>query len=411
MIGRVAVVFAFRSLLRNPRRTFLSVIGMGIGCSLGLIGTAFFTGEVEMIVRVASLNGTGHVRVVHAGWLDTNENSLRLVDWEAAREAAEAIPGVKITVPRARINGLLAFGNRVAGVEIAGVDPEAEWASNRTVSKSKITGRYLEPGDRDRVVIGLALADRLDVELDDDLLVTLSGRDEVRSAMLNIVGIADTGNRDIDTTICHITLQNLEEITGFEGPGEIAILIEDYRQIDATRKALAATVPPGNTVITWKEANPAMAAGVEGDRASLAFMSFVLVLVVALGIMSAQLTAFLERRREFGVLTALGMKSRQIVGLLFLEAIITGVGGAAVALLLGVPVSYLLSTKGLNIEAILGQSIAMENVLFEPIFYGDFGVWIVWYALVVSLAATIAASLYPAWFAIKMNPAEAMRVT
>jgi ABC-type antimicrobial peptide transport system permease subunit len=50
------------------------------------------------------------------------------------------------------------------------------------------------------------------------------------------------------------------------------------------------------------------------------------------------------------------------------------------------------------------------GVLWDPVIYGGFGLWIVWYVLWVSLAATVAASIYPIWFATRVNPAEALRV-
>jgi ABC-type lipoprotein release transport system permease subunit len=410
MIGTVSYKYALRSLHRHTRRTILSVIGIGIGCAMGLVATSWISGGGDMQIRAACESGAGHLRIVPAQWPESRENSLRLADWHKALAAVEARSDVHAIAVRARASGLLAFGNRTAGVEMVGVMPDGERASNRIVRRARIEGRYLRTEDKGTVVIGRVLADRLDVELDDDLLVTLSGQDEIRRAMLRIVGILETGSREIDGIICQVTLDELNGITGFEGPGEIAILLDDNRHIGRACEELANAVPEGNTVITWREVRPEIATGVAADRMFTRLLIGIVVIVVLLGIASAQLTAVLERRREFGVLTALGMKSRQIVSLLMIEAAAIGLGGAGVTLLVGGPVSYWLATWGVNIKWMMGDDLSIGGVLIDPVMYGSFGAWVVWYALGVSIAATLGATVYPAWRAARTDPAQAMRI-
>jgi ABC-type lipoprotein release transport system permease subunit len=289
------------------------------------------------------------------------------------------------------------------------VQPEEEAKLNRVVRRAEIEGRYLEPGETNRIVIGQALAERLDVGLDDELYVTLSGADEMCSAMLVIVGVIKTGSREIDASIAHTTLETLNDVTGYDGPGEISILLENYEQIDADRRRLAATVPPGNAVITWKQINPGFAANIEGDRAFMHILIVIIILVVSLGIASAQLTGILERRRELAILSALGMKGRQVLGLIVLEAVMIGLGGAVVALITGGSVAYYLATEGVNLATFMGEELSFGDVLFDPYIYGDFGAWLIWYALGIAEIATVSASLYPAWLAVRVDPADSLR--
>jgi len=410
MIGTVSAKYVLRSLLRHPRRSVLSVLGVGVGCAIGLFAASWIGGAREMQIRAASESGAGHLRVVPNDWPRTRENSLRLVAWQRALDEIRSLPGVKAIAVRARANGLLALGNRTAGVEVTGVDPEAELDSNRIVRKGDLEGRYLRSDDSNAVVIGRALARRLDVSLDDDLYITLAGRDEIRSAMLRIVGIAATGSRDIDASICHVIWRDVEKMTGYAGPGEISILLEDYRLMDSAQKELAERLGGSNTVISWQDVNPGLAANVEGDTVFMNGLICIIVVVVSLGIAGAQLTAVLERRREFAILSALGMKGRQVVALIVLEALIVGLGGAIVALMLGGPAAYLLATKGVNLAAFVGDDLSFGGVLLDPRVYGDFGIWLIWYALAVSVAATAVASIYPAWLAARIDPADALRV-
>lgn len=409
MIGRISAKFALLNLWRHPRRTILSMAGVGIGVAIGLIATSWIRGGSEMQIRAVSESGAGHLRIVAKGWSAERENTLRLPDRQQIERAVQTTEGVGTAAPRARVNGLLAFGNRIAGVEIVGVSPDLEKMSNRIVFKSRIAGRYLRRGDQGMVVIGGTMAERLRVEVDDDLYVTLSGPDGVRSAMLRIAGVLATGVRELDSAICQVTIETLEEISGYAGAGEISILLDDYRRIEAIRHELSRRLPEVE-VVSWKEVNPAIAANVDGRSGFMRTLVAIIIIVVGLGIISAQLTAVLERRREMAMLTALGMKARQVIALVVIEALAIALGGSVIAVSIGGAAAYRLSTAGVDLRALMGEEFTIGNVLLDPYIYGDFGWWIIAYALSVSIAATVAASLYPAWIASRVEPADALRM-
>jgi putative ABC transport system permease protein len=409
MIRNVSAKYAWRSLLRHTRRTILSVVGIGIGVSMALIATSWISGAAGMEIRALVESGTGHLRVVPSQWLVKRENTLRLDRWEQALKLSQALPGAKVVAMRARANALLAFGIRAVGVEMTGVQPQQEQQINRVVRRARIEGRYLAPGDSDKIVIGSTLAERLDVAVGDDLYTTLSGREGMQSAMFTIVGVMHTGSSDLDLSIAHVTLDDIERVTGYEGPGEITILLSGFGLVDSAQEKLARELPGGDAVITWRQIDPSYAAGVESDRAFMGILIAIVVAVVARGITSAQLAAVLERRRELAILSALGMKGRQVIALLLLEAAAVGLGGAAIALLLGGSISYYLASTGVNIAAMMGGETAFGDVLLDPRVYGAFGPWVVWYALAIAEAATVAATLYPAWLAIRVDPADSLR--
>jgi ABC-type lipoprotein release transport system permease subunit len=409
MIRTVAAKYALRSLMRNPRRTILSVVGVAVGCTIGLFAKAWYSGATDWQIRAASESGVGHLLVVNERWREVRENTLRVRDWRKAMETARAEPGVVSVAPRIKASGLLALGNKTAAVEIAGVNPDAERASNRTVGRARIEGRYLEVDGASEVVIGRGLAATLGAELDDQLVVTLSGKDEVQSAMLTVVGILDAGIDSLNDVICHANLGDIERLSGREGVGEIGIMLEDHDRIDLVQTSLTTKLPEGSALITWGEVMTAFSMNIESDTAAFSFMIFVIMLVVGLFIMSAQLSAVLERRKEFAVLSALGMKGRRVVSIVLIEGFLTGVIGACLASLLGGGLAYWLSL-GVDVRALFGDSFDSLGVLMDPIVYGDFGIWIIRYSLTVCVIATVVASLVPAWKATKVDPAEALRM-
>ena len=402
--------YAMRSLLRHGRRTVLSVVGIGVGCGLCLFLIAFVRGESKMMLRAAAESGAGHLRIVPAGWNETRENDLRLADWKRVRKIAESMDEVEVVTPHARKEVLLGFGTRVAGVVMVGVDPNTEQVANRLV-RNVVDGRYLD-GSSGTTVIGKTIADRLRVDVDDQLMVTAAGADgQIAGAMLTIVGIVETGSGDLDSTICQVNLQEVEQITHLHGAGDLTILVKNPKKLKSIADSLREKLDSRYSVVTWEQLMPELASGVKVDETWTGLIVSIVMIVVFLGIASAQLTAVLERRREFAVLSAVGMKGSRLVRIMVFEGLALGLAGAVAGLMIGVPPAYWVATKGIDFASMYGTNdMSVSNILIDPVFKGDFGWWLVPLSFVLALTATILSSLYPAWYAAKTDPAAALRV-
>ena len=78
--------------------------------------------------------------------------------------------------------------------------------------------------------------------------------------------------------------------------------------------------------------------------------------------------------------------------------------------MVGGPVTYWLSTSGVDLGKMMGGELSFSGMLMDPVMYGSFGSWVVWYAVGVSIVSTLGATVYPAWRAARTDPAQAMRV-
>jgi ABC-type lipoprotein release transport system permease subunit len=409
-MGPVAARYALRSVGRNVRRTMLSVVGIGIGCALALFMESVNRGREELVARVGAYSGAGHLRVVPSGWRERRDPRLRLADAPAALRAARALPDALAVTVRARAQVLLAMGTHVVAAEMVGVDPEQEPRVYRFAQKLG-RGRYLLPGEASAVVVGTVIADRLDAGVGDEILATAVGQGgRIESAMLRIVGVVSTGSEPIDAGFCHVPLVDVERLTGLTGPGEVTLILRDWRATDAARGLLAGRLTAGDDALTWGEITPELKGHIAQDNATSRFVSGVILLIVFLGVASAQLAAVLERRREFAVLSALGMSTGRMVRLLLEEAVAVGLAGAVLGLTLGLPLLWRFERVGLDFRKYMGSGYAFEGVVIEPVIYGDLGPWVFPYVLSVAVGATVIASLYPALFVARTDPAVALRV-
>jgi ABC-type lipoprotein release transport system permease subunit len=162
-------------------------------------------------------------------------------------------------------------------------------------------------------------------------------------------------------------------------------------------------------VMTWEELSPDFKGHMRQDELSARAISVIIMLIVLLGVASAQLAAVLERRREFAVLSALGMSGWSMVRLVLLESVTLGVAGGALGMAIGVPLIWRLSITGIDFSGFMG-GFAFGGAFVEPVLFVDFGWWVLPYCVSVALGATMLASLYPATFAARTDPAVALRV-
>jgi ABC-type lipoprotein release transport system permease subunit len=409
-MGAVSARYAMRSVGRNARRTMLSIAGIGIGCTLALFMESVNRGREELVARMGAYSGAGHLRVVPRGWRERRDPRLRLADAPAALQAARALRDAAAVTVRARAQVLLAMGTHVVAAEMVGVDPEQEPRVYRFAQKLG-RGRYLLPGEASAVVVGTVIADRLDAGVGDEILATAVGQGgRIESAMLRIVGVVSTGSEPIDAGFCHVPLVDVERLTGLTGPGEVTLILRDWRATDAARGLLAGRLTAGDDALTWGEITPELKGHIAQDNATSRFVSGVILLIVFLGVASAQLAAVLERRREFAVLSALGMSTGRMVRLLLEEAVAVGLAGAVLGLTLGLPLLWRFERVGLDFRKYMGSGYAFEGVVIEPVIYGDLGPWVFPYVLSVAVGATVIASLYPALFVARTDPAVALRV-
>jgi ABC-type lipoprotein release transport system permease subunit len=190
-----------------------------------------------------------------------------------------------------------------------------------------------------------------------------------------------------------------------DGASEVALFLEQVGQEDAVVAALGPELA-GYDVDSWETLRPEFRETMETKAAVTGFMGIVVVLIASIGILNLMMMAVFERTREMGVLAALGMKGRQIMGLYLLEGTFIGIVGAAIGCTLGAVLLWWLSQVGIDFASAQGMgeiTALMGERLYPTVSPGD----IVSRGVLVAVVAALA-SLYPAWQASRQQPAEAL---
>ena len=404
----LTIKMAWRNLSRYRQRTFFSILGVTIGCSVSLLNISLVKGKVDLFIRTVAEGGVGHLRVVDQNWLDSRDLNLRLKDFRQELKAVRAIPEVLVATPRARVQALAAMGTRLQGTELAGVDPESEPVALRA-ARMVAKGRYLNSLDRHKIVIGKALAESLRADIGDSLVITaVDPNGNLQNQMFEIIGLVNLGHEQMEKAFAHVRLPDISELSGITGVGEITVLLRNADDLGRIATEIKAALPAGDSVLTWKEISPEANLAIQINEASARILTFIFVLVAFLGVSSAQLTAVLERRREFAVLSALGTRGTTLIKFILMESFFIGSFSFVSTLVLSVPLALALEKIGIRIFSGSGQLSGMGSA-FDGVIRGQLGWWIVWDAFFLCYLSTLFSGIYPALFAARVDPVNALR--
>lgn len=404
----LVVRLAWRNVWRNPRRTGLTVAATVFAVLLVVVFVAMGAGVHEKMIEDAVRLSSGHVTITGEGWLEnrTLEHFVRLD--EGLVERLEAAEGVEGWAPRVVGFGLLSNGPDTQGVAVLGVDPARERRVT-TLAERVREGRFVGEAGAREVVLGARLADALDAGLGDELLLySVAWSLEMAYDLFTVVGVAKLPDAEMDRSLAVVHLEDAQAFFVYgDRVSEVAVLAESADRTGVVMAGLEGELPGDGVAHPWPEVMPELVQFIFIDDAGMYVMLLILVVVVAFGILNTLLMSVLERRREFGVALALGLRPRAIFALVYVESMALALVGLALGLGLALPLVLWLQANPIE----LGESMAgaAELIGMEPVV-----VWKLKATNPLGSAATILAvaalaALYPAFKASRARPVDALR--
>ena len=422
------VKISWRNLWRNPRGTLLTALALGLGLALLLISLGLLDGGHEQMVDDGVRLGAGDVVIEAKGYQDTGSQDL-LLSARAVSEAEELLDGaamkhlVRGVSPRLVATGLLSSAANAAGVGIIGVIPSQE----RTVSlipQRIIEGTYLSDDAPSGVVLGSELARKLELKVGSKVVLMTQAvqtpgpetedgaAGEMKSTLLRVSGIFNTGVEEVDSNLIHLPLPLAQTLLGVPDQEitQLAVLLEQEGDSAIVANGLRRQlIGDPVEVLTWRESMPMLAQNLRLDHAFNYIMNGVVLSMVGLGILNTILMRVLERRYEFGVCTALGLRPLQLAVMIVGESLALSLISLTLGLALGLSVNHYLAVSGLDLRW-LSKTKLPPALMVDPILYARLSPErIVWSVSVVLIMATVI-SFYPAFKAARTELPDALKV-
>jgi ABC-type lipoprotein release transport system permease subunit len=421
------VKIGWRNLWRNPRGTLLTALALGLGLTLLLISLGLLDGSHEQMVGNGVRFGTGHVVIQAQGYQDTSSQALLLpaqvVSTTEEFLHTEAMkPVLRGVSPRLLASGLLSSAANAAGVRIMGVIPQEEQAVS-LIPQRIVEGTYFNDDKQSGVVIGTELARKLKVKIgakvvlmtqavaQPDTEATDAAGEAMQSTLLRVSGIFRTGIQAIDAHIIHLPLPEAQALLGVpDRVTQVAVLLEregDSLMVAKGLRKQLAGVPV--EVLPWRESMPRLAQLFLLDEAFNYVMNGVVLAMVGLGILNTILMRVIDRRYEFGLCSALGLRPVQLAVMIIGESLALTALSLSLGLVMGLSVQHYFATSGLDLRWFFKSSLPFALV-FDPIIYSRLSLRrIAWSVSIVFTMATVI-SLYPALKAARTELPGALKV-
>jgi len=396
---------AFRDLLRNKRRSLLSMLALGMGLGLLMLMASVVAGEMRDAMTSAINLQTGHLQVrvknynpdkVSLKWEDLIENPAPM----AAQIAA--LGPVQAATPRLLASGVISQGDQTKGVSVLGIEPDS--AASGPYRKGILSGNYLAADDSSGLLVGITLADKFKLKAGDTVsLLVNTSNGSVDQQTFTIRGIYSTHTPSVDENTVLLPLAKAQAITQTQGHASfIFILLKD---IDQTTAVASALQPGQYEVKNYLQMN-ALVANFEQMADAYMYLLYLIVLgITATVIVNTLVMSVFERTREIGILAAVGMKSSSIMLMFFLESFLLAVGGVIMGLVLGGVLVLYATTIGFYFGT-LGATYS--GFLFGDTIYGYFRIGDAAGLSLVAFIITLLAALYPAILAAGLEPVDAL---
>ncbi len=400
---------AWRNLWRQPRRTWLTTGAMIFSNTLLVFMISLQFGMYGLMIDNTLQAFTGHLQIQAPGYVDDQKMRQTVADIVPLAELMRReFPDRRIAA-RANAFALVSSEQRSYGIAVVGVEPQYEPAVS-TLPGLVAQGRYLADNEAAEIVIGASLARNLKVGLGDELTLLGSGRDgSFSAAVVDVVGIFDSGIAEFDRSISEIPLGLFQDVFFMNGSGHHIVFNNGGINGVAALKTEVEALLPGDqelVVHDWDRLQPGLQQAIKADMSSAFFMYGILVILVAFSVLNTQLMSVLERTHEFGIVMALGLTPGRLGRLVMLETVIMGALGLLLGALLGAIVTSYLSVHGFaypgmdelaakfNLPARFFPEVSAPSLLLGP---------------AVVFLFTLLAALYPALRLHRLHPVEAMR--
>ncbi|MBF0220137.1 MAG: lipoprotein-releasing ABC transporter permease subunit [Gammaproteobacteria bacterium] len=407
-------IFIGLSYTRAKRRnhfisfiSFTSIIGIALGVTALITVLSVMNGfETELRQRILGM--TSHATITDLGGV--------MRDWPRLQEAASQQAEVVASAPYIQKEGMLMNGEAVNGTVLRGVLP-AEEAKLSSVANSMISGAFddLQPGLY-HIILGTDLARGLGVGVGDKVTVVSPTVDvslagvAPRLKRFLVTGLFEVGMYEYDSAMAFIHMADAQKLFRMEGGvSGIRLELKDLYAAPFLARELAATLSDAYWVRDWTQSHRNFFRAIQTEKTVMFVILFLIVAVAAFNIVSTLVMVVTDKQSDIAILRTLGTSPMSVMVIFIVQGTLIGLFGTLLGLIGGVALALNVETLVPMIEQFFGIQFLPADVYYISTLPSELHPGDVVKISVVSFFLTVIATLYPAWRASRVQPAESLR--
>ncbi len=390
---------------RNLLVAFLSRVSMAgliVGVGLLIVVLSIMNG-FDRDLREKILSLLPQASIYHHNGID---------DWQSLQAKIQEHPRVVAAAPFVELRALVGVGNKAEPVGIYGIEPAAELAVSdiaRYLTAEQLT--RLNPREP-AIILGVGIAQKLAVAVGDSVMVIVPDDQNTQAPpKVEYVTVAAilTTQTEADTTLALMHLQQAQKLVAGGKVTGIRLKLADLFESQTVLWDVVMQLGRGYYGNSWLSTHGNLYQAIHMSKRLMALLMSLIVGIAAFNVVSTLIMVVVEKQGAIAILRTLGASTREIMAIFIVQGTIIGVVGALLGVVLGVGLALVVGDLLHFIEFLFGVTFLKSDVY--PLTYLPTQINILDIAQVVATAIVLCflATLYPAWRASRVSPAEALR--
>ena len=396
---------AFRNIVRQRRRSAIAIAAVAFGITALILANGFIE-WIFLDFRESTIKSQlGHLQIVRPGYHDAGKAdpyAFLLPDAVPELETPNEPHLIKAVAPRLSFSGLISHGDATLSFIGDGDDPRQQEVFGDALQIS--AGRNLSADAPLGIIVGEGLARNLGANVGDQVILLANTASRGTNAVeVTIRGLFSTVTKSYDDSALRMPIDTARQLLRTQGSHTWVVLLNDTSQTDIMLAKLRGKLQKDDLeIVPWYALADFYNKTASLFTKQIQGIRLIIALIILLSISNTMTMSVMERIGEIGTSMALGVKRAGIMRLFLSEGVLLGCLGGMLGLILGVLLAGVISSIGIPMppppgmaRGYTGQILVTWDIALE--------------SLTLAIATTLAASIYPAWRASRMQIVDSLR--
>lgn len=398
---------AWRNLWRNKRRTLITVASIFFGVLIATVMSSMQEGSYSSMINNIVKFYSGYIQIQDEDYWESKTINNTFVPTDSLINRIKSVKEITLYTPRLESFALASSEEITRGSAVIGIDPARE-KEVMDIGQWIVEGNYLDQKDQG-VLVGYDLAKYLELSVGDTLVMIGQGyHGSTAVGVYPIRGILKFPSPELNKQSIYMELSTAQAFFSADHLiTSMVLMLEDQYDLNKAVRKLSNVISSPYRIMTWEEMHPELLQMVEADRAGAAVMKAILYIIIGFGVLGTIMMLVAERKREMGVMIAIGMQRLKLSSILFFETVFIGLIGVLVGFAGSIPLIAYFYHHPIPLTGDAAKT--MEQMGIEPLMYFSWLPSVFYNQVITVFAITVVIAVYPVFTSQRLKVHQALR--